>query len=63
MNYRNELKECLAYFISVFEYAQFQCITFGLPNLILHFKWLLGRKVPKLLERYNIRTKGVLVQH
>jgi hypothetical protein len=40
----------LNYFMNM---PSFRIIFYGLPNLISQFNYLLGIKVPKLLERYG----------
>ena len=39
--------------MSSFNLSNFMLLFFGLPDLLLHFNLLLGRKVPKLLESYG----------
>ena len=42
-----------AYLNYFFDLPNFRISFFGLPNLLLHFNYLLGIKVPKLLESYG----------
>ena len=54
MNYRNDLDECLIFFLKKFESTQLQNFFGGMFNLLSCFNKLLGKKVPKLLESYNM---------
>ena len=55
INYVTDLDECLICFKILFEYAQFWNF-FELPKLLSHFNYLLGKKVPKLLESYGLNA-------
>ena len=42
----------LNYFLDM---PNFRILFYGLPNLLLYFNKLLGIKVPKLLESFNMQ--------
>ena len=57
MNYKNDLDECLTFLNYFLNVLNFRILFSRLPNLLLHFNLLLGKKVPKLPESYGIHAK------
>ena len=52
MNHKNDLDECW-YILNFFlNFPNFRILYSKLPNLLSYFDYLLGKKVPKLLESW-----------